>query len=86
MKSISKKFKDTPITPLELAKFWVEYVIRNDGAEHLKSAALDLTFIQSNSLDILAFLLLIICTITYLVWLGLRKLCGANKSKKQKKL
>merc|ERR1719435_805420 len=33
----SKVFKDQEIHPLDRAIYWTEYVIRHEGAEHLKS-------------------------------------------------
>ncbi|XP_053677533.1 UDP-glycosyltransferase UGT5-like [Anopheles nili] len=53
-KSISARYRDQPQEPLELAAFWVEYVIRHKGAEHLKSAGQELGFVQYHGIDVLA--------------------------------
>ncbi|XP_074824341.1 UDP-glucuronosyltransferase 1A7-like isoform X6 [Natator depressus] len=48
---------DRPIHPLDLAVYWVEFVMRHKGAPHLRPAAHDLNWIQYHSLDVIAFLL-----------------------------
>ncbi|KAM9486446.1 UDP-glucuronosyltransferase-like isoform 2-T2 [Clarias gariepinus] len=58
--------KDRPIEPLELAVFWVEFVMRHGGAEHLRPAAHHLNWIQYHSLDVIGFLLLILTVIVYI--------------------
>lgn len=49
----SRLFRDRPMSPLQTAVYWIEYVIRHDGAKHMQSAAVNLNFFQQNSLDIL---------------------------------
>ncbi|NWT05312.1 UD11 glucuronosyltransferase, partial [Mionectes macconnelli] len=51
---------DRPIHPLDLAVHWVEFVMRHKGAPHLRPAAHDLNWVQYHSLDVLAFLLLVL--------------------------
>ncbi|XP_036622178.1 UDP-glucuronosyltransferase 1-2-like isoform X4 [Trichosurus vulpecula] len=60
---MSALHKDRPISPLDLAVFWVEFVMRNKGAPHLRAAAHDLNWIQYHSLDVMAFLLAIVLTV-----------------------
>ncbi|XP_049811956.1 UDP-glycosyltransferase UGT5-like [Schistocerca nitens] len=55
---LSRAFKDTPMTPLDTAVFWSEYVIRHNGAPYLRSAAVDLPRYQYLLLDVTALLLL----------------------------
>ncbi|CAG0916121.1 unnamed protein product [Notodromas monacha] len=50
----SKIMRDAEQGPLQRAVFWIEYVLRHGGAEHLKSSAPDLTWYQRNSLDVVA--------------------------------
>lgn len=42
MKKYSAIFKDQPERPIDRAVFWIEYVIRHDGARHFRSAGEDL--------------------------------------------
>lgn len=55
----SQIFKDQPMKPLDLAVYWVEYIIRNGGAKHLISDSIELNDVQYFLLDIsLIFLVL----------------------------
>ncbi|XP_062122126.1 UDP-glucosyltransferase 2-like [Drosophila sulfurigaster albostrigata] len=47
----SKLYKDQKDTPLERAVWWTEYVIRHNGAKHLRSASRDLNFVQLHGID-----------------------------------
>ncbi|XP_054285629.1 UDP-glycosyltransferase UGT5-like isoform X1 [Macrosteles quadrilineatus] len=64
-KALSQRFQDRPMSPLDTAVFWTEYVIRHKGAPHLRSAAVDLTWYQYYLLDVTAF-----CIITVLAVLA----------------
>lgn len=55
-KELSQLIRDEPMNPLERAAFWVEYVLRHNGAKHLKSPAKNLNFLQFNYLDVIAIL------------------------------
>lgn len=55
----SLKFRDRPQHPLDNSAFWVEYVIRHNGAKHLQSPGVHLNFFQYHSLDVIAVLLII---------------------------
>lgn len=57
---LSQLFRDRPMSPLQTAIYWIEYVIRHDGAKHMQSPAVHLNFFQKNSLDILLFLVIIL--------------------------
>ncbi|KAK5638202.1 hypothetical protein RI129_012497 [Pyrocoelia pectoralis] len=50
--------QDQPMTGLERAVWWSEYVIRHKGAKHLRSPLLDLPWYQYLFLDVIAVLLL----------------------------
>ncbi|XP_051854356.1 UDP-glucuronosyltransferase 1A1-like isoform X10 [Antechinus flavipes] len=62
---LSALHKDRPISPLDLAVFWVEFVMRNKGAPHLRPAAHDLNWFQYHSLDVIGFLLAIVLTVVF---------------------
>ncbi|XP_055910501.1 UDP-glycosyltransferase UGT5-like [Eupeodes corollae] len=55
-KSMSERFRDQPMKPLDLAVYWVEYVARHKGAPHLHSAGQDLGFIQYHNIDAIGIL------------------------------
>ncbi|XP_055978125.1 UDP-glucuronosyltransferase 1A1-like isoform X1 [Sorex fumeus] len=89
---LSSLHKDRPIEPLDLAVFWVEFVMRHKGAPHLRPAAHDLTWYQYHSLDVIAFLLSIVLGVLFIVYkccaFGCRKCFGkkprGKKSHKSK--
>lgn len=61
---MSDRYRDQPLTPLETAIFWTEYVARHKGAPHMRSAGQDLSFFAYHSIDVFAFLLAVL----YVVW------------------
>lgn len=61
---MSERYRDQPLSPLETAIFWTEYVAKHKGAPQMRSAGLDLSFFAYHSLDVFAFLLVVV----YLTW------------------
>lgn len=53
MLSVSKQFRDRPETPLTLAIWWIEFVLRNPDLSYMKSPVLKLGFLKANNYDIL---------------------------------
>lgn len=74
VKELSLRHRDRPHTALEEAVFWTEYVIRHNGARHMQSPALQLNFIQQNSLDVFAAFILILYIFVKLLKLAFVKL------------
>ncbi|XP_039753658.1 UDP-glycosyltransferase UGT5-like isoform X1 [Pararge aegeria] len=60
---VSRRFKDRPMAPLDTAMYWLEYVIRNNGAEFMKNPASNMSWIVYNMVDVYAFVLIILLTI-----------------------
>ncbi|XP_061235182.1 UDP-glucuronosyltransferase 1A1-like isoform X5 [Neopsephotus bourkii] len=60
IKRLSDLHLDRPIHPMDLAVHWVEFVMRHKGAPHLRPAAHDLNWIQYHSLDVIAFLIVVV--------------------------
>jgi glucuronosyltransferase len=48
------------MTPRENAVYWIEYVIRHHGAPHMQYIAVHQNFWQRTSLDVIAFLAVIV--------------------------
>ena len=88
-KSLSKRYSDRPMTPQKTAVYWTEYVIRHEGASHLKSTALDLSFIQLHLIDVYAVIIaILICLLTlwgFIIKLTIKKLFCNKKSNRQVK-
>ncbi|XP_058461327.1 UDP-glucosyltransferase 2-like [Malaya genurostris] len=59
-KLTSERFRDKPMTPKQSVVYWVEYVLRHGGAPQLRSPAMELSYLQYHSVDVLAVLLLIL--------------------------
>ncbi|XP_055903464.1 UDP-glucosyltransferase 2-like [Eupeodes corollae] len=72
-KQISASYRDQPLEPLEVAIFWVEYVLRHKGAPQLLSTALNLNFFQYHSLDTIAVVYGSVVLILLLVGFSLKK-------------
>lgn len=87
-KEISKRFKDRPMSALDTAVFWIEYVIRNKGADYIKNPALKMSWIESNMLDVYGFViivcLVVVCVFTKVVGvlLGTGKKSVTQKKKR----
>lgn len=52
-------FHDQPLKPLDKAVYWIEYVIRHNGAHHLKTAGDKLNWLQFLSIDVMLVLLIV---------------------------
>lgn len=59
MQRLSQLHRDRPMTPMDTAIFWIEYVIRNKGASHLQSAGFRLSWFSYFCLDVAALILVI---------------------------
>ena len=68
---VSQLVRDQPIDATSKLTFWVDYVIRHQGAPHLKSTAHKLTWFQYYCLDVICFIavsvLAIISTIAFAI-------------------
>ncbi|XP_021934412.1 UDP-glucuronosyltransferase 2B20-like [Zootermopsis nevadensis] len=83
---VSRIFRDQPLTPLEQAVFWTEYVIRHKGAPHMRSAALDLAWYQYFLLDVIAALAFSVGFVSFILFLICRaifkKVCSSTSTNK----
>ncbi|KAI4898943.1 hypothetical protein NFI96_026272, partial [Prochilodus magdalenae] len=85
---LSRIHHDQPMKPLDEAVFWIEFVMRNKGAKHLRVAAHDLTWYQYHSLDVAAFLLSIVALVIFIfvkscTWL-FSKCCRRTSTKSKR--
>lgn len=78
---LSAIFRDNPIKPIDKATYYIEHVIRTNGAAHLKSAATKLTLCQLHLVDQIAFVLMIMLIVVFV----LSKTVKLLKSKFQKR-
>ncbi|XP_042355213.1 LOW QUALITY PROTEIN: UDP-glucuronosyltransferase 2C1-like [Plectropomus leopardus] len=57
MQRLSRLHRDQPMTPMDQAIFWVEYVMRHKGAPHLRTEAYKMPWYSYYCLDVLLLLL-----------------------------
>ncbi|XP_042337827.1 UDP-glucuronosyltransferase 2C1-like, partial [Plectropomus leopardus] len=53
MQRLSRLHRDQPMTPMDQAIFWVEYVMRHKGAPHLRTEAYKMPWYSYYCLDVL---------------------------------
>ncbi|XP_015235781.1 PREDICTED: UDP-glucuronosyltransferase 2A2-like isoform X2 [Cyprinodon variegatus] len=84
---LSSLHRDQPVTPMDQATFWIEYVIRHKGAPHLRTEAYRMPWYSYHCLDVLLFLITSVTVLLFLVFAVFRFLfCrkGRNGKLKQK--
>lgn len=65
---ISNLYKDRPMDPQKTVVYWTEYVIRHNGADHLRAASNQLGFIQLHLIDVYATLILGLFATIWMLW------------------
>lgn len=85
MKRLSRMHHDKPTHPRDSTIFWIEFVIRHKGAAHLRTESYKMPWYSYHSVDVLAFLLLVVLAVGGAVILTIRflwvRLCRTQKSK-----
>ncbi|XP_049337951.1 UDP glucuronosyltransferase 5 family, polypeptide G1 [Astyanax mexicanus] len=83
IQKLSQLHHDRPISPLKSTVFWIEYVLRNKGAQHLQSPANSLPWYTYHCLDVLSFLLVFILVALWVLVTLCRLLCCRPKRKQK---
>ncbi|XP_019898943.1 UDP-glucuronosyltransferase 2B15 isoform X2 [Esox lucius] len=81
MMKLSRIHHDQPMRPLDTAVFWIEFVMRNKGAKHLRVQAHNLTWFQYHCLDVAAVLLAIL-SLVIVVCVKMANFCFRNCCKR----
>ncbi|KAF7665902.1 hypothetical protein LDENG_00128230 [Lucifuga dentata] len=81
MQRLSRLHRDQPISPMEHAIFWLEYVMRNKGAAHLRTEAYKMPWYSYYSLDVLLVLLTAMTILLLSVLAIFRFLCCSRRRK-----
>ncbi|RXN28773.1 UDP-glucuronosyltransferase 2A1-like protein [Labeo rohita] len=85
---LSRIHHDRPIKPLDEAVFWIEFVMRNKGAKHLRVEAHNLTWYQYHCLDVFAFLITVLTVVLYVFFkmckFFIMRCCFRSKRKSKK--
>ncbi|XP_065199764.1 UDP-glucosyltransferase 2-like [Planococcus citri] len=81
----SKIIQDRPMSPLDEALYWTEYVLKHQGAPHLRIAAADMPLYQYLLLDVLASILAIVIGFMYFLKLIIKCILSLMWQQKPKK-
>ncbi|KAJ3603350.1 hypothetical protein NHX12_031092 [Muraenolepis orangiensis] len=79
IQKLSRLHRDQPISPLEHAVFWIEYVMRHKDAAHLRTEAYRMPWYAYHSVDILVTLLAAVMVFLLSTVLMFRCLCCRGK-------
>ncbi|KAM4602841.1 UDP-glucuronosyltransferase 2C1-like [Polymixia lowei] len=63
MQRLSRLHRDQPMKPLDLALFWIEYVMRHKGAAHLRTESYKMSWFSYYSVDVIMFLVAVVLLI-----------------------
>lgn len=69
------RFLDRPLPPLDMGVYWIEYVLRHKGANHLRSPAVGMPLYQYLLLDIISVSLVITLLTIYILHKLFRYFC-----------
>lgn len=83
-KEVSRLFNDNLMHPMDEAMYWIEYVIRSNGAKHLKSKAADMPLVSYLLLDVFIVPIVMFSILISLVVCRLKR--KPNKNVKPKRL
>ncbi|KAL1491901.1 hypothetical protein ABEB36_012422 [Hypothenemus hampei] len=84
-KHASALLHDRPLKPIELADYWIKYVIRHKGAPHLRVAGVNLPLYKYYMIDVLAVILGVLL-VAFLVIRSLYRRVFRRKSSEYQKI
>lgn len=80
IKKLSKLYKDQKEKPIDRAVWWIEWLLRNPNAEHMKSPVLRLGYIVGNSYDLIAFITLMFVISAFVLFRLLLSCFGSRRN------
>ncbi|XP_036399378.1 UDP-glucuronosyltransferase 2B31-like [Megalops cyprinoides] len=87
MQRLSRLHRDQPMKPLDLALFWIEFVMRHKGAAHLRTESYKMPWYVYHSVDVIAVLLALMLLILIVIIAVIRclccRLCCKRKTKRE---
>ncbi|XP_062403927.1 UDP-glucuronosyltransferase 2A1-like [Sardina pilchardus] len=84
MQRLSRIHHDQPMKPLDRAIFWIEFVMRNGGAGHLRTQSFRMSWIAYHSIDVILTLLTALLLLLLITVLAIKKCCSLLFKKKLK--
>lgn len=82
---LSQRFRDKPQHPVDLAKFYVEYVLRHKGAPFMNSSSTYLNYFELNNLDVYAIFGSVVFLFVFVVFKLVKTLLRILTGNKQKR-
>ncbi|XP_064647557.1 UDP-glucuronosyltransferase 2C1-like isoform X2 [Lineus longissimus] len=81
----SKIFKSRPMAPRERAAYWIEHVMEH-GSDHLQAYTNQLAWYQILLLDVMAFILVVVLLVCFIIYKCVRFICRrcTSTSRKEK--
>lgn len=83
VQDFSRLYRDRPMTPRQTVVYWVDYVLRHQGAKHMQSPAIHMNRWQLMSLDVIGFLLAIVVGVALVLVKVFKLLCLRGKKDKK---
>lgn len=87
MKRLSALHRDRPMHPLDVAIYWIEFVMRHKGAAHLRTESYRMSWFAYHSVDVVCFLLAVLLALAAVVVGSVRlvcvRLCRRTKAKQE---
>ncbi|XP_067828581.1 2-hydroxyacylsphingosine 1-beta-galactosyltransferase-like [Heptranchias perlo] len=74
---LSKLHQDQPLHPVNRTAYWLDYVLRHDGAAHLRPTLYDMSFYQYYMLDVVAVFIVCVTLLCYCSFKVVRKMKGS---------
>ncbi|XP_042559876.1 UDP-glucuronosyltransferase 2A1-like [Clupea harengus] len=84
MQRLSRIHHDQPMKPLDRAIFWIEYVMRNGGAPHLRTQSFRMSWMAYHSIDVILTLLMALLLLLFIMFLAIKKCYSVLFKKKVK--
>ncbi|XP_046678525.1 UDP-glycosyltransferase UGT5-like isoform X1 [Homalodisca vitripennis] len=79
MKRMQHIYNDQPVSPEDSLVFWVEYVLRHGGAQHLRPASATMPWYQLYLLDVVSVLLLTTAALITSLYFVIKKIFSSLK-------
>ncbi|XP_051739265.1 UDP-glucuronosyltransferase 2C1-like [Ctenopharyngodon idella] len=85
MQRLSRLHHDQPMKPLDRAVFWIEFVMRNRGAPHLRTQSFRMSWIEYHCIDVILTLIATVFIFAFLIIYTIRYFCLILFRKKVKR-
>lgn len=70
--ALSKRFRDQQNTPMEKSIYWIEYILRHNGATHMRNLGQNLKLWEYYNLDVLGCLMFVIISLICFAYIALK--------------